>query len=817
MSDALRARKLSRHNTEMENHMTLRFCLSLCLVGLSQLAMADFTPDDQIVSDPASNFMPPEFDLRTQRVIWQDQVNRLWIAHVEPVTGDIIPPNGKGQMLDSGLSPAGTIGNTPRYTYGAGQSAIVYNKDVDGIRWLAKAEEVAPDTWITSLLESGDDRWKPNGTPDGTTDPPRIVYNKQEPVDVATAWRILDDPASEQAVPGIQGGRFLGSEPYVIYMKQDHTRFVQLYIVSVKTVEEVAITSDPSNKYNGFPFWAPEFHDNIIAAMVNWQEVALYRRIDGTWQEFRRFTIPSEKPLLSSPEGFVVNGKSYITIVTCDELGAGGFVGQPVGPTEIWVASIDPNAPFFRRIDDPSDVLPPQRSEPEPYTLHNRVVVYYTERAWPLDGSPRLLKRAGTGLEEDQTGYDLTSYGGPWSTGFRDNKNCSCTPYVIPDAYEVAGEVNQPNVQFVHPTLGPNDHLYYTIIVPGSGGSTKNLVAVDTDTMTEAYRIGETTTTSKLSATSALVDANGDYYVPANEAVSKFNVSGTRLWQIPTRGVARSAQFTPDGNILFFTWNGWAYVVSPSGSLLLEKNLTPERVFPPDPSCLRPGALASDCAYVGPPAVDAHTSRVYVTKIQTPGNSVVQAFQYQPTPTVNLTSLWTGTSPTFPGITTNPVLSEDYSRLYVQDGSGKLAAIDAATGGVIWSFTLGFVSDQPPVVNAGGYIMPGGSLDQDANYSFVGLVRDDGASAAWAVQNSAYAPKSFSAAGAANRFVVTAREAASGELKLLVVDPTGVVGATSWGTGVVPSTLKGVTLRDDGWVFVQTWGPVGSKAFRPMP
>lgn len=265
--------------------------------------------------------------------------------------------------------------------------------------------------------------------------------------------------------------------------------------------------------------------------------------------------------------------------------------------------------------------------------------------------------------------------------------------------------------------------------------------------MTEAYRVDEKTTTSKLSATGALVDARGDYYVPANEAVSKFDASGTRLWRITTQGVARSAQFTPDGDILFFTWNGWAYVVSPSGSLLLEKNLTPGRVFPADPSCLKPGTLTSDCAYVGPPAVDAHTSRVYATQIRARGDSVVQAFQYQTTPTVDLKSLWDERSPTFPGITTNPVLSAVYSGLYVQDGSGKLVAIDAVTGALCWSFTLGFVSDQPPVVNAAGYVMPGGSLDQDANYSFVGLVRDDGASAAWAVQDSAYAPKSFSAAG----------------------------------------------------------------------
>jgi hypothetical protein len=86
------------------------------------------------------------------------------------VTGAINPIDGRGTLVDTGLSPGYEIKNTPRYAWGAGQGAIVYNKTIDGIRTLAKAVEVAPNTWETSLLENGEDRWKANGSPEETTD-----------------------------------------------------------------------------------------------------------------------------------------------------------------------------------------------------------------------------------------------------------------------------------------------------------------------------------------------------------------------------------------------------------------------------------------------------------------------------------------------------------------------------------------------------------------------------------------------------------------------------------------------------------------------
>ena len=379
--------------------MTARYCL-LALLAWTGITIADFVPDDQIVSNPVSDLPAPEFDRATNRIIWQDKQNRLWVGDVDPVSGALVPTNGRGRQVDSGLASVAQVGNTPRYTYGGDQDSIVYTKSVGGEFQLAKALETAPDTWQITLLSDGLDRWKANGTPEETTGPAMIVYNREEAPsgNVVVSWRELDDPASEHTANVIaQGGRFLGTEPYLLVLDQDDNNVVQVYLVAFDTGEPEQITFGDRDKENAFIWWAPEYQEYIFTVMVEFSELAFYRRIDGVWTNFNQFVIPNGKPFLSSPEAFVLNGRSFVAIVSCDELGSGGFQGQPSGPSEIWLTGIDPDNPFFRRIDDPGYLA--QRSEPEPYLLDSELVVYYSELDLPEN--IRLVKRAKTGLAED--------------------------------------------------------------------------------------------------------------------------------------------------------------------------------------------------------------------------------------------------------------------------------------------------------------------------------------------------------------------------------------------------------------------------------
>ena len=378
--------------------MIRRIFPSILLITWADVAFADFVPDDQVVSDPTSDLPSPEFDRLTGRIIWQDRQSRLWVGNVDPITGALDPLNGKGQLVDSALAPVGQVGSTPRYTYGGDQAAIVYTKLSGGDFQLAKALEVASNTWQITLLANGLDRWRPDGTPPETTGPAMIAYNRETPSGIVVSWRELDEPGSEgTAVVVAQGGRFFGTEQALLVLNRDDNQVVQIYFVPLSTGEPQQVTFGDRDKENAFIWWAPEYQDYIFTVMVEFSELAFYRRIDGVWTNFYQFAVPNGKPFLSSPEGFAYNGRSFVAIVSCDALGNGGFQGQPNGPSEIWLTGIDPDNPFFRRIDDPNYTA--QRSEPEPYMLDGEPAVYYTEM--PEGGDVRLVKRAMTGLSAD--------------------------------------------------------------------------------------------------------------------------------------------------------------------------------------------------------------------------------------------------------------------------------------------------------------------------------------------------------------------------------------------------------------------------------
>ena len=384
--------------------------LSILLVFWPGLALADFIPDDQIVSDPTAELPQPEFDRATNRIIWQDRHNRLWVGQVDPVTGDLVPTNGRGQLVDTGLGPPNQVGNTPRYTYGGDQDAIVYTKLVDGHLHLAKALEVAPNTWQITLLENGEDRWHANGTPEETTGPAMIVYNQVGPVGTLLSWRELDNPDSEHTVDAAPaGGRFLGAEPALMALARDNDGIMQVFEIPFATGEPEQVTFGRPKKQSAFIWWAPEYQDYVFTVMQI-SNLAFYRRSDGVWRKFNQFVIPNGKPYVSSPEAFVINDTSYIAVVSCDVVDF--QVWQPRGPSEVWVTGIDPAHPFFRRIDDPSYAA--VRMEPEPYVLDGEAVVYYTE----MGGRIHLVKRAKTGITrigglEDMAGLTASE----WSAG----------------------------------------------------------------------------------------------------------------------------------------------------------------------------------------------------------------------------------------------------------------------------------------------------------------------------------------------------------------------------------------------------------------
>jgi hypothetical protein len=369
---------------------------------VSSVSVAElFVPDDRLVSDPGIDIKDPELDQLGNRMLWQHTNGDMWLADVDPLTGDIIPNTGQGLLVDSGLANLVAVGNGPEFGYGAGEVFLCYNKQIASIRYLAIAKQDFAGNWVPTIQEMVDDRYRPICTPPGTPDAGRVVYvDSSDPVQKTVSWRNIDDAASERTfyTVGEYGGRWAGTERAFVTAKEVGG-IKQLFWVDIDTDEVSQITFDSNDKFNIFLWHAPEYNDVLMSAAINFTEVGIFRRINGVWRRFYTFSLPSAFQFISSPEPFVHNGKSFITVIAAKELGSAPLPFLPKGISEVWVANIDSANPFFRRINN-ADVV--RRSEPEPFMLPSGPAVYFTQND-PVTGNAT-MHLADTGLGSPSAG-----------------------------------------------------------------------------------------------------------------------------------------------------------------------------------------------------------------------------------------------------------------------------------------------------------------------------------------------------------------------------------------------------------------------------
>lgn len=372
--------------------------LSTLLVASSSGVLAEFIVDDQIVSDPTISIVDPEFDPIGNRMVWQDLNGNLWLADVDPVSGDINPSTGQGTLIDTGLALIQDTLNGPEWAYGGGTTNIVYTKRVGDLYQLGYAQDDTIGGWMLTVPRRGYHRWRPFGTPASNfSQAPRIAYlSAAQTPQKSLAWRNLNNWLSEGVFEEstVLGGRWVEHfDAFITTFITNSVRQVALIETATGTVYQ--LTNDPVPKFLPYMWFAPELGELVFMTMIDKTSIGIYRKISGQWTNVYSFEIPSTKQFVHSPEPFVSQGKSYIVTVAADELGSpGNWLAQPQGPTEIWIAGIDQANPFFRRVDDPAEEH--NRLDPETFETTNGPVVYYTEKNLILNKF--LLRRAATGL-----------------------------------------------------------------------------------------------------------------------------------------------------------------------------------------------------------------------------------------------------------------------------------------------------------------------------------------------------------------------------------------------------------------------------------
>ncbi|BAC89260.1 hypothetical protein [Gloeobacter violaceus] len=362
------------------------------IAGSTQLppqASAQTAPEDVLVSDPSEGIADPEFDQYFGRFTWVDGQGNVWLGNVDPQTGDFLPPNGKAILVDTGAVSVLEVGNGPEWVYTSSGPQIVYTKyDNNGRFAIARGRQTG-DTWGGALLQKASARYGPYGSLDRFDPKPRISYVGRDAAGKQVVeWRYLDQPDSEAEIPGSipPGGRWVEGLPAIVLPQRAKSTNRQAFFYNIETGELEQLTFDAGDKAHVFMWKAPEYNNEyIFLALIDETSIGVYRKVDGAWTRINTVKPPSVGNYLWSPEPFVHNGKSYLIMTTSTS----DDQKSTTVPTDVWMAGIDPEAPFYKQVSDPSVKV---RKDPEVFFTANGPYIYYSALR------PNVIYRSDPGL-----------------------------------------------------------------------------------------------------------------------------------------------------------------------------------------------------------------------------------------------------------------------------------------------------------------------------------------------------------------------------------------------------------------------------------
>ncbi|WP_068279321.1 PQQ-binding-like beta-propeller repeat protein [Aldersonia kunmingensis] len=221
-----------------------------------------------------------------------------------------------------------------------------------------------------------------------------------------------------------------------------------------------------------------------------------------------------------------------------------------------------------------------------------------------------------------------------------------------------------------------------------------------------------------VSASTPVVDGATNIYVGDAGGMNSFNEHGQPRWRTPVVGTPISAQFTPDGNVLFVTHLGEIDVVAKQTGKRVTAPFQlvgqPDFLAEPNTPVRSDGEGLSDCVTGGPacpvantPAIDMKTGQFYVT-LWRPGakSASLVALQYIDGDNPRIEPKWSADM-LDSGTGASPVLSEDGSTVYVSDNIGRMIAVDSTNGKTKWVHDLGYAPWGSPAI-VDGLIVPAG-------------------------------------------------------------------------------------------------------------
>jgi hypothetical protein len=373
----------------------------LASLGLAfSSAKAEFVPEVVSIDLHGKHVPDPEFDSEGHHIAWQDDQD-LWVAEIDPATGDISMENAERIATDCArmfpIEGSKTHGNGPEWLYSMEGSKIFYTvDDFHGNDWAVGCAEKVGEDWSAGVAAGFSE--DVGGIPEcsrvsGDTDPFFYFYASSTKKRKGVHLRRLNDPDFGWEIPFETKSppRFsLNGHDLITAAKVGRTIQAMLVHSETQTVEQ--LTFDRKfHKDELFTWNAPEFGGDAVFLAAECKrpggdasQLSIYRKSGNEWVRTKTILPPAGRKFkkLHSPEPLVFKGKSYVVVSMTTKR------GRREG-TEIWIAGIGAED-FYRRIAGPEHGI--GSSDPEAYIANDTVYIYLAQRGG------QELYRAATGL-----------------------------------------------------------------------------------------------------------------------------------------------------------------------------------------------------------------------------------------------------------------------------------------------------------------------------------------------------------------------------------------------------------------------------------
>lgn len=350
------------------------------------------------------------------RLDWTDRQGNLWIAHLDPNTGALLSPIPKDELADTSAFFWNVYGNGPEWAFSTqnGQvvSRLVYTRYVPGQAATTGYAGAAYATMVNGVWQA---HFLPGaigqGNPqDGTSNSnlpessqcisdstattiyknfanPKSMFT--EPISSAagtvptfTPFGAIANGIGERFVPCTHQLLFQGDAPPTA---GGHV-FQQVFWYNMDTQVMQQVTTEPTTKYGGFMFQAPDFQDNYImvtnAARLTlnvYQQTGTLPNGAPNFSLVNQIVSPDpDTPYINSSEPFInctPTCTTYAFFTVAKTPDAQNGITAPIG---LAVAALSPTNPTVKLLARAGYSPAVQRVDPEYFITANGPYLYYS-------------------------------------------------------------------------------------------------------------------------------------------------------------------------------------------------------------------------------------------------------------------------------------------------------------------------------------------------------------------------------------------------------------------------------------------------------